>query len=394
MKGIKTTSSLLIVFSIAFFSTLASAQEFWPGLEKGEYDVGYSREQVYDASRNFRIDEKSPVIQRPMQISIWFPAVKGELDSYRQFQEYYFDLINSFDFKVSGLVARQAALKEYLDYIVKNKGDLEKAKKMFARLAPAITDADHAPGKFPLVIYAPGRNSPAIDNSHLCEYLASHGFVVAAVSSQGKNSPDVTGDKEGFEALIQDIAFVREHASLKKFVDKKIVAIIGHSFGGMSATLYALKNPVSAIVNLDGSNFAPGWQGLFNSLSADKGENLKGAYLHFMSDPPADSGFDHKTSFFQKLQCPAILAKIKGFGHEDYLGMIARFYLHTGMVPSMFPKEDMSFVEEGYGDLCHAIRIFLELHLKNKPDSGNFLQKTNKETSEVKDGDLLILEAK
>jgi predicted dienelactone hydrolase len=52
-------------------------------------------------------------------------------------------------------------------------------------LTPCIRNAPHAEGKFPLVIYHSGNGSSFEDNSVLCEFLASHGYVVLGSAFSG-----------------------------------------------------------------------------------------------------------------------------------------------------------------------------------------------------------------
>jgi len=47
----------------------------------------------------------------------------------------------------------------------------------------ARRDAKAQTGKFPLVIYAPSFSAMSWENVDLCEYLASHGYVVIASPS-------------------------------------------------------------------------------------------------------------------------------------------------------------------------------------------------------------------
>lgn len=239
----------------------------------------------------------------------------------------------------------------------------------------------------------------ATNNYILCEYLASHGYVVAAVGSQGVNRPDVSGDISGFEALLKDMEFLREHTSLKSFVDKKKVAIIGHSFGGMSATLYSCKNKVDAVINFDGSNFAIGWQNLFKSFEYAKPENMSAAYMYLMSDPPTDSGFNHETFFMNGLKEKAVLAKIKGFGHGDYMSYYAALEYFAGVIPPMFPKDDMNFIATGFKHVCYSSKAFLDIHVKKgKEISGNlmdgyFLQRAQADLA-FNNGDFILVESK
>ena len=47
----------------------------------------------------------------------------------------------------------------------------------------AVWDAKLAEGRYPILIYAPSDSSVSWENADLCEYLASHGYVVLASPS-------------------------------------------------------------------------------------------------------------------------------------------------------------------------------------------------------------------
>jgi len=72
----------------------------------------------------------------------------------------------------------------------------------------AVRDAPLAPGRFPVVIYAPGCSNPSWDNADLCEYLASHGYVVIAGPSLGAESREMTMDLTGASTQARDISFL------------------------------------------------------------------------------------------------------------------------------------------------------------------------------------------
>ena len=72
----------------------------------------------------------------------------------------------------------------------------------------ALRDVAPAPGVFPLVVYAPGFGSSAAENAELCEFLASHGYVVMASASMGSRGRTMSLDIEGVEAQAADIRFL------------------------------------------------------------------------------------------------------------------------------------------------------------------------------------------
>ena len=63
----------------------------------------------------------------------------------------------------------------------------------------------------------------------MCEYLASHGYVVIASRSLGARSVVMTDDVEGVEAQAADIAFLANYAQTLPQADISKVAAAGFS---------------------------------------------------------------------------------------------------------------------------------------------------------------------
>ncbi len=57
-----------------------------------------------------------------------------------------------------------------------------------------VRDAKPAKGDYPVLIYAPSDSSVSWENADLCEYLASHGYVILATPSMGVSTRDMTDD--------------------------------------------------------------------------------------------------------------------------------------------------------------------------------------------------------
>ena len=108
------------------------------------------------------------------------------------------------------------------------------------------------------MIYAPSINAPATENIELCEYLASHGFVVIASPSMGAKSRDWAEGSE--DAQAKDISFEIDFAKTLPDTEISEVAVIGYSIGGLSALIAAARDKrIDALVSLDGSfRYVPG----------------------------------------------------------------------------------------------------------------------------------------
>lgn len=72
----------------------------------------------------------------------------------------------------------------------------------------AVRDAKPVEQRYPVVIYAPSDSSIAGENADLCEYLASHGYVVLASRSMGVSTRDMTDDLAGIDSRLSTSHFL------------------------------------------------------------------------------------------------------------------------------------------------------------------------------------------
>ena len=119
----------------------------------------------------------------------------------------------------------------------------------------ARRDAPTLPDSFPLVLVAHGNGHTAIDQAILCEYLASHGYVVVSVPSpmiaRPMNGIGESGDYAERQSLALEAA--AHTASRNVHVRLDGIAIVSHSFGARAALLHAMRaDNVETLVSLDG----------------------------------------------------------------------------------------------------------------------------------------------
>ena len=180
---------LLIAFAAAAHAqsapVVASGDQRFHFTEKpGPDAVGLKVVEQYDFSRSYRsiTDELGKPYQgeraRPLQTLIWYPAQKSSGKPMTVGD--YGDLLateTSF-----GRPELSPDWKQWLDSMKPTLKD-----SMWAvRNAPLLA------GRFPVVIYAPSLSSMSWENADLCEYLASHGYVVVA-------SPDMGATVTGYD---------------------------------------------------------------------------------------------------------------------------------------------------------------------------------------------------
>ncbi len=124
----------------------------------------------------------------------------------------------------------------------------------------AVLDAKAVKGRYPVIIYAPSDSSVSWENADLCEYLASHGYVVLASPSMGRSTRDMTDDLDGIDAQARDISFLITYAGSLADTDSSEVAVVSWSWGGISSLFAAARDArIGALVSMDGSmRYYPG----------------------------------------------------------------------------------------------------------------------------------------
>ncbi len=124
----------------------------------------------------------------------------------------------------------------------------------------AVREATPAKGHYPVLIYAPSDSSVSWENADLCEYLASHGYVVLASPSMGVSTRDMTNDLDGINAQAGDISFLIAYAKSLPDADLSEIAVVSWSWGGISSLFASARDSrIDALVELDGSiRYYPG----------------------------------------------------------------------------------------------------------------------------------------
>lgn len=243
---------LSTIFCLAVASSLSiscSAQNgpLFQFLEKpGPDAVGLKVVQQYDYSRTYRAltDELGKPSHgeraRPLQTLVWYPAEKS----------------SGKPMTVGDYIDLTAAETEF-DHPKMAEHMQFWRKAMTPTLSMplwAVRDAAPLTGHFPLVIYAPSFSNFASENADLCEYLASHGYIVVASVDMGVSTRDMTNDIPGIDAQAADISFLIGYARTLPNVDMSEIAVAGFSWGGVSNLFAAARdNRIDALVSLDGS---------------------------------------------------------------------------------------------------------------------------------------------
>jgi len=242
-------TALVILVGAPFFVEL-NAQLSVGDLELpyGTHTVGYRHDTLYDASRTYETEGewtngRSP---RPVPVSMWYPAVAAPPEAVPLRVMDYLRVLR--DEGEWGSLPDSLILGwfEYADTPANRKGS-----QSFTHAYP---DVNTHPGKFPVVVYAPGYMGSSTENFAVCELLASRGYMVLAAPGRGAGSISMRGTAaRNAEGQARDVEFLLAYAKTLAGVRPGQVALMDYSFGGLATAAVAMRNAdVKAVVSLDG----------------------------------------------------------------------------------------------------------------------------------------------
>jgi dienelactone hydrolase len=232
-----------------------AADTFTFPLPPGPHAVGLQVKQQYDRSRVYKtrvsLTTGKPATgerARPMQMLVWYPAARGGKPV--TFRDYYATGATEADLALDAATVRRKTETRLAELTQGRPA----AARALAEPMWAVRDAPALAGKFPVVIYAPSFSATAAENADLCEYLASHGYIVFSSASQGARQRAMTADIEGVETQAADIGWLIGQAATFANTDPGRVAVAGFSWGGLANVVAAAKDDrIKALVSLDGS---------------------------------------------------------------------------------------------------------------------------------------------
>jgi dienelactone hydrolase len=343
----------------------------------GPHAVGLRVVEQYDFSRTWlsRTDAMGKPTAgeraRPLQTLIWYPAMKGSGKA-MTVGDYGELAATETSF---GKPAMSQDWKDWIKAMTPTLGD-----KM-----GAVRDAKAEVGRFPVVIYAPSFSAMSWENADLCEYLASHGYVVIASPDMGADARGMTGDLAGIDAQAHDISFLIGYAQGLADTDMSEIAVGGFSWGGISNLFAAAKdNRIDALFALDGSmRYFPG-------LVKDSGyvhpEEMTIPLLFFTEGEISLE--DQAREFANKnSQGPSVLNE---WTHGDLITVDDMALVHVEHSSMYQRNEDVwkSYMQQRKGDYTRADGIvgyawiarytvhFLDAYLKHDAAAMAYLKKT------------------
>jgi len=244
-------------------------------LVKGPYEVRFKSYETYDHSRQYVLGKDT--IARPLLIHLWYPCGENTIEQSLIFKN-YIDLIalredfgrvsaevdeSSFDFvnAYSEFAKQRFGLdssitaQQILNSTVSAKQGLEVLKNIQG---------------LPLLIYAPSNSKSSVQNHMICEFLASHGYMILSVGSAGPNSIQREDIQKSTMAQVTDMEFILKYFEDSLHMKYSNLGLFGFSSGGLATSIFQIRNKsVNAVFSMDGGQEYGAYLALFQMEDFD-----------------------------------------------------------------------------------------------------------------------------
>lgn len=350
-----------------------SAQALWGELKAGPFPIGFRSVWSVDYSRQYemRFDDGT-LGPRPVLVNIWYPAAPagGPKMPYGDYFKIDTEKKDVGKFASKLKVYNRSVFVSEIFGKAEPKLSREERKALATLLATRTGVRRNAPkagGTFPLLIYHAGNGSSFDDNSLLCEYLASQGYVVLGSAFQKLDGSSFNVEGAGSTG---DFKFLIRLSSSFPNVDPRRIGLLGHSAGAQASLIFqsTADSPVKAIVSLDTtedyhSPEMPIWDYLTKPVLA----NLDQYTIPIMFAADSEACFVMADMISN---CLRWFFTANSLGHNDFIsqGLFAR-RAKSKLQPTKSNLNDCARVEHGYGELCKAVGLFFTTTLKGTPNA-------------------------
>ncbi|TRZ45108.1 prolyl oligopeptidase family serine peptidase [Robertkochia solimangrovi] len=218
-------------------------------LDQGEYRVGFRHYTVLDSTRTYRraYEYSNSTMPRPVPVSIWYPSIETTENVPVLKVLDYFEIL------------KEEEEWEYLpdEYLLDwfYYANTPSNQEHLQESTHAYPNTPIADGRFPVIVYTPSFQASSIENFALCEYLASHGYIVIASPSRGTTTRWFSNNlAQEMETQARDVALLISEIGKYPMADYARIAVAGFSFGGLSNMIAQNQHAkIKAVLSLDGT---------------------------------------------------------------------------------------------------------------------------------------------
>jgi pimeloyl-ACP methyl ester carboxylesterase len=251
----------------------------------------------------------------------------------------------------------------------------------------AVQDTPLTEERFPILIYAASDSSVSWENADLCEYLASHGYVVLASPSMGVSTRVMTDDLNGINAQARDVSFLITYAKTLPDTDLSEVAVVSWSWGGVSSLFGAARDPrIEALVSMDGSmRYYPGLVKMAEDIDAGR---MTIPLLFFTQGDPnvledIDKYHDGPPAYIVGpnvlnawIHGDLLTVNMLGMAHAEFSSMFQRRESAQRFAENQVADYGRDDANTNYAWVALYTLKFLDAYMKHDASAKSFLEKT------------------
>ena len=347
----------------------------WPAAEPGPYDVGYRVMHEYDPARTFKPKRdyfgkptEGP-IARPLQISVWYPAKSSPGHARMRLVDYYHTQATETDFAPPSserLTIMMNRLKNIwpIEFRIPPEGRAAIRERIEGALQEEVFAAKEAApekGPFPLIVHMPGYNGSPSHHAYLFEYLASRGYVIAAVPNMGRNRREIDDEAASLDVQARDLEFAVARMGELPYVDLSRVGTTGMSWGGFSNVLFGERDArVDAVLTLDGAITMPEELKLIEAVPGYSHQAFDKAYMQLLVTPSEAKFRPKDLRFFEALEYgDAHMVQFRGVDHDEF----SSGYLRLRNLREIDPAR-IAYLEEFSRQVYRCALEFFDAYLK------------------------------
>jgi hypothetical protein len=285
-----------------------------PNAQPGPHIPGFQYVVVFDAERPYRRRSEDAAGPRPIAIGVWYPATAG---GPRLTAGDYAGYPAAPERPEPSPEERRAARADAAAPWTDAGASREAVGRASARPLRGVRNARPAAGRFPLVLFA---HASIFGASVMAEFLASHGFVVAAVPSKDATAGPYRLSVASIHAMARDLETALARLRPEPFVRRERPSVIGMSNGALGAAVLETRiGALAAFVSLDGTIGERGASGnaarLFGAAPPDLSFETPLVHLFTPANPHLDLSL--LSGGVWSAACAA--AAFPGMRHLDFL---------------------------------------------------------------------------